>query len=103
MSDRRRDKLQTDARDVYYSYSTTGIQQVCSAIFFISGFFGDDLPLIEILRSLVAYVNHHNKDYLRKTPRDWLCGGFCQITLTSCLQVGCSFCRPINSVKTLNG
>ena len=31
-------------------------------------------PLIEILRSLVVYVNHHNKDYLRKTPSDWLCG-----------------------------
>ena len=31
-------------------------------------------PLIEFLRSLVVYVNHHNKDYLRKTPRDWLCG-----------------------------
>ena len=30
-------------------------------------------PLVEILRSLVVYVNHHNKDYLRKTPCDWLC------------------------------
>ena len=44
-----------------------------SAIFFISEFIGDDLPLIEILRSLVAYVNHHNKDYLGKTLCDWLC------------------------------
>ena len=31
-------------------------------------------PLVEITRSLVVYVNHHNKDYLRKTPCDWLCG-----------------------------
>ena len=31
-------------------------------------------PLIEILRSLVACVNQRNKDYLRKTPCDWLCG-----------------------------
>ena len=32
-------------------------------------------PLVEILRSLVVvYVNHHNKDYLSKTPCDWLCG-----------------------------
>jgi len=28
-------------------------------------------PLIEFLRSLVVYVNHHNKDYLRITPCDW--------------------------------
>ena len=27
----------------------------------------------DLLRSLVVYVNHHNKDYLRKTPCDWLC------------------------------
>ena len=31
-------------------------------------------PFIEILRSLVVYANHDNKDYLRKTPCDWLCG-----------------------------
>ena len=43
-----------------------------SAIFFISEVFGDDLPLIEILRSLVVYVNHHDNDYLRRTPCDWL-------------------------------
>ena len=30
--------------------------------------------LVEILRSLVVYVNHHNKDYLRQTPCNWLCG-----------------------------
>ena len=31
-------------------------------------------PFIEILRSLVVYVNHHNKYYLRKTPCEYLCG-----------------------------
>ena len=45
-----------------------------SAIFFISDFLATMWPLIEIRRSLVVYVNHHNKDYIRKTPCDWLCG-----------------------------
>ena len=36
----RRDKLLTDARDVYY---TVGVQRVRSATFFIGEFFGDDL------------------------------------------------------------
>ena len=31
-------------------------------------------PFIDILRSLAVYVNHHNNDYLRQTPCDWLCG-----------------------------
>ena len=31
-------------------------------------------PLIKILRSLVVYVNQHNKDYLGKIPCDCLCG-----------------------------
>ena len=31
-------------------------------------------PFIDILRSLVVVVNHHNKDYRRKTPCDWRCG-----------------------------
>jgi len=36
--------------------------------------FGDIWPLVKILPSLVVYVNHHNKDYLSKTPCNWLCG-----------------------------
>ena len=55
----------------------------CSAEFF----FVTIWPLIEFLRSLVVYVNHHNKDYLRKTPCDWLCSDDAAFvnTLTSCL------------------
>ena len=46
----------------------------CFATIFtaLQNFLATIWPFIDILRSLVVYVNHHNKDYLRKTP--WLCG-----------------------------
>ena len=42
----------------------------------VQNFLATGLVFIDILQvqSLVVYVNHHNKDYLRKTPCDWLCG-----------------------------
>jgi len=72
-----RDKLLTDARDAYYSCGRLmGSQCDFLAVRYSSSvnFLATIWPLIEILRSLVVYVNHHNKDYLRKTPFDWLCG-----------------------------
>ena len=57
---------------------TTAVRSLCGflTVRFSSSvnFLATIWPHIEILRSLVVYVNYHNKDYLRKTPCDWLCG-----------------------------
>ena len=68
----------TRAIHCWVCWCSTAVRSQCDflAVRFSSSanFLATIWPLIKILRSLVVHVNDHNKNYLRKTPCDWLCG-----------------------------